>query len=182
MNYYLIYWPLSHVQHTWGVWRPCLQTSSMIGILRLCSTGNAGVKSLVQSWTWKQITSGRIISRSSIPRNEQVSEYVFWDFIYMHLTALLSIWFYSSYVSHVLMIFTILNILCNYSNSYASHISMIHFLLCQNQKLPDRLRWQDSSWYVFLWEGKYPEEIFLHLLNSCCHIVGRSSEVSLSIF
>ena len=166
----------------WENWRPCLPTSSVKVILRLYYTRNIEVKYLVQYFKSNWITTGIIIPILSILIDDQVSDSIYLGFICMHLTALLSIWFYSSYVSHVLMIFTILNILCNYSNSYASHISMIHFLLCQNQKLPDRLRWQDSSWYVFLWEGKYPEEIFLHLLNSCCHIVGRSSEVSLSIF
>ena len=35
---------------------------------------------------------------------------------------------------------------------------------------------------VFLWKGTYSGSKFLHLFNSCCHVVGRSSEVSLSRF
>ena len=34
--------------------------------------------------------------------------------------------------------------------------------------------------YVCLWEGNLSGAKFIHLLNSCYHMVGRSSEVSLS--
>ena len=34
--------------------------------------------------------------------------------------------------------------------------------------------------YVCLWEGKPSGSSFLHLFNTCYHMVGRSSEVSLS--
>ena len=37
-----------------------------------------------------------------------------------------------------------------------------------------------SVGYVYLWEGKLSEAKFLHLFNSCYHMFGRSSEVSLS--
>ena len=36
--------------------------------------------------------------------------------------------------------------------------------------------------YVCLWEGTYSGSNFLHLFNACYHMVGRSSEVSLSKF
>ena len=36
--------------------------------------------------------------------------------------------------------------------------------------------------YVSLWEDQYSRAMFLHLFNLCYHIVGRPSEVSLSIF
>ena len=34
--------------------------------------------------------------------------------------------------------------------------------------------------YVCLWEGKFSGAKFIHLFNSCYHMVGRSSEVLLS--
>ena len=39
-----------------------------------------------------------------------------------------------------------------------------------------------SVGYVYLWEGTSSGSKFLHLFKSCYHIVGRSSEVSLSKF
>ena len=36
--------------------------------------------------------------------------------------------------------------------------------------------------YVCLWEDTYYGSKFLHLFNACYHMVGRSSEVSLSRF
>ena len=59
----------------------------------------------------KLITSGSIISSSSVPRNERVNEYIFLVSIYMHLIALLLIWFYASYDYHVLMIIILFSIL-----------------------------------------------------------------------
>ena len=39
-----------------------------------------------------------------------------------------------------------------------------------------------SVGYVYLWEGTSSRSKFLHLFNACYHMVGRSSEVSLSKF
>ena len=98
---YLIYWPSSHVQNTWEILRPCLQIISVKGNWKLSSTRKIGIKPLVQSWELKLITAGSIISISSIPSNEQIIEYIYLGYIYMHLTALFLRWVYASYAYHV---------------------------------------------------------------------------------
>ena len=45
--------------------------------------------------------------------------------------------------------------------------------------LIDGADWTEVG-YVCLWEYKYNGSKFLNLFNSCYHMVGRSSEVSLS--
>ena len=67
----------------------------------------------------------------------------------------------------------LLNILCNFYASYDYHIYI--FSLTYEADIT-------AVGYVCLWEGKYSGYKFLHLLNSCYHMVGRSSEVTLSIF
>ena len=64
-----------------------------------------------------------------------------------------------------------LNILCNCYASYAYHI---YILIMIDEA--DRTEFG----YVFIWEGTSYGSKFLHLFNSCYHMVGRSSEVSLS--
>ena len=100
---YIIYWPSSHVHHTWEIWRPYLPTSSLKGIHRLSSTRNIGVKSSVQYIKWNWITAGRIISSSSILRKEKVNDYIYLGFKYMHLPVFILGWLYESYTYHVLM-------------------------------------------------------------------------------
>ena len=67
----------------------------------------------------------------------------------------------------------IINILCNCYASYAYHIYI--FIVIDES---DRA----VVGYVCLWEGTSSGSMFLHLLNYCYHMVGRSSEVSLSRF
>ena len=67
----------------------------------------------------------------------------------------------------------LLTILWNYFAYYEYHIYI--FILIHES---DRI----SVGYVCLWEGKYYGSKFLHLFNSCCDMVSRSSEVSLSRF
>ena len=67
----------------------------------------------------------------------------------------------------------ILNILCNCYAYYAYHI---YILIVIDES--DRT----SVGYVCKWEGTSSGSKFLHLYNSCYHMVGRSSEVSLSRF
>ena len=67
----------------------------------------------------------------------------------------------------------IMNILCNCYASYAHHIYIL-ILVYESDRT--------AVGYVCLWEGTYSGSKFLHLFNSCYHMVGRSSELSLSRF
>ena len=67
----------------------------------------------------------------------------------------------------------ILNFLCICYASYAYHIYML-ILIDEGDRT--------AVGYVCLWEGEYSGSKFLHLFNACYHMVGRSSEVSLSKF
>ena len=133
--------------HTSEIWRPFLQTSSVKVICWLCSTGNIGVKSSVQSWTQKIVTKGSIILISSITINEQVSEYIYFGFTYTHLTALLIGWFFILCISYFNDDYMHLNISCNYYAFYAYHINILHYLPLWNQTFPGRKSWQGSSWF-----------------------------------
>ena len=61
-------------------------------------------------------------------------------------------------------------------HSYASYAYHIYILILIDEG--DRT----AVGYVCLWEGKPSGSSFLHLFNACYHMVGRSSEVSLSKF
>ena len=100
-----------NVQHTWEIWRSCLQTSSVKWNHQLSSTRNIGLKSLVQSRAWKLITAGIIIPSLSIPSNEQVSECIYLGFIYMYLTPFMLLWIYDSYTYHFLIVIICFSIL-----------------------------------------------------------------------
>ena len=65
----------------------------------------------------------------------------------------------------------ILTILCNFYAYYAYHIYI--FILIDES---DRT----AVVYVCIWEGTSSGSKFLHLFNLCYHMVGRSSEASLS--
>ena len=67
----------------------------------------------------------------------------------------------------------ILNVLCNCYASYAYHIYIL-ILIDETDRT--------SVGYVCLWEGTSSRSKFLQLFNTCYHMVGRSSEVSLSKF
>ena len=67
----------------------------------------------------------------------------------------------------------ILNFLCNCYASYAYHI---YILILIDEA--DRT----AGGYVCLWEGTSSGSKLLHLFNACYHMVGRTSEVSLSKF
>ena len=67
----------------------------------------------------------------------------------------------------------ILNFLCN---CYASYAYYIYILILIDES------YRTAVGYVCLWEGTYSGSKFLHLFNACYHMVGRSSEVSLSRF
>ena len=62
------------------------------------------------------------------------------------------------------------------SNCYASYAYHIYISILIDED--DRT----AVGYVCLWEGTSSESKFLHLFNACYHMVGRSSEVSLSRF
>ena len=66
-----------------------------------------------------------------------------------------------------------MNILCNCYASYAYHIYILILIDEADRTLVV---------YVCLWEGTYSGSKFLHLFNSCYHMVVRSSDVSLSRF
>ena len=67
----------------------------------------------------------------------------------------------------------LLNILCNCYAYYAYHIYIL-ILIYE--------AYRTAFGYVCLWEGTSSGSKFLHLFNSCYHMVGSSSEVSLSRF
>ena len=67
----------------------------------------------------------------------------------------------------------ILTILFKFYAYYAYHI-YIYFLIDE--------AYSTAFSYVCLWEVTYSGSKFLHLFNTCYHMVGSSSEVSLSIF
>ena len=120
---YLISWTSSHVNPTWEIRRTSLHTSSVKRNRQLSSTRNIGVKSSVQSWEWKLITAGTIISSLSIPSNDQVSEYIYFGF-YIHalnciIVTMVLYFLWLSYFNDDIMLLTVL---CNYYDSYASHI------------------------------------------------------------
>ena len=66
-----------------------------------------------------------------------------------------------------------MNFLCDCYASYAYHIYIL-ILIDESDRT--------TVGYVCLWEGTSSGSKFLHLFNSCYHMVGRSSEVSLSRF
>ena len=141
---------------------------------QLSYTRNIGVKYLVQSWAWKLFTAGSIISIFSIPINEQISEYAYFCY-YIHVLnfIIVTIVLYFLWLSCFNDYNILLTILYNYYAYYASHI-YICFLRDE--------AYYTAVGYVCLCEGKPSLSNFFHLFNSFYHMVGRSSEVSLSKF
>ena len=133
-----------------------------------------GVKSSVQSWAWKLFTAGSIITGLLIPSNNQVSKHTYFCYCLNVLNCnivmvTLCILLLSLFNDDII----IMNILCN---CYASYAYNIYILIPIDEA--DRT----EVGYVCLWKGTSSGSKFLHLFNSCYHMVGRSSEVSLSRF
>ena len=154
----------------------------------------------------KLFTVRSIISSSSIPMNNPISAYIFIGFICMHLTSLLLGQFYAYYAYHVLLMiicflifyanimllmiliynFPLRNkddrIAFDYVCLQEGNINILHFYLGRNKRFLVDKDDRKPVHYYCVWESKSSGAWILHLFHSCCHIVGRSNEVSLSVF
>ena len=113
---------------------------------------------------------GSECEEKNIPSNNQVSEYTYFGY-YIHILncIIVTMVLCFSWLSYSNDDTAILTILCNYYASYASHIYIFSLIDESESKVVG---------YLCLWEGKISGSKFLHLFNSCYHMVGRSSEVS----
>ena len=132
----------------------------MKDITWLYSARNVGVKSAVKSVKWYWDTASSIISSSSILNNYQVTDYIQSFFIYMHFSALLFVYFYFYYASHVAMIiicFLRFSFFASYNSQYL--LQPLCFLLFLHKNYPflfcDEKREKNHRKQLIFWHEIY---------------------------